>query len=162
MAPRAASLSLVVALGSLIAASASQARVKDIRIDTTEPFAEGQSFGEAGPYLRIKGVAKGELDPKAPELADIVDLDKAPVNSRGLVEYEVDFFVLRPVTPSRGILFYEVLNRGNKQIGQRLHDVAGGGAAALNDPRTRADAGNAFLFERGYSIVWSGWEADVA
>jgi Alpha/beta hydrolase domain len=161
VAPGPSALAFIVALGSLFAAAAAQARIKDIRIDAAEPFADGQSFGEAGPYLRIKGVAKGELDPKAPELADIVDLDKAPVNARGLVDYEVDFFILRPVTPTKGILFYEVLNRGNKQVGQRLHDLAGA-AAALNDPRTRADAGNAFLFERGYSIVWSGWEADVA
>src|SRR5258707_515139 len=36
------------------------------------------------------------------------------------------------------------------------------GAAALTDRTTRDHVGNGFLFERGYSIVWSGWEADVA
>ena len=34
-------------------------------------------------------------------------------------------------------------------------------AVALNDPRTRVHAGNGFLFERGYTIVWSGWDPDV-
>src|SRR5262249_39009865 len=42
------------------------------------------------------------------------------------------------------------------------HDLVGEGAQALNDPTTRDHVGNSFLFERGYSIVWSGWEADVA
>ena len=32
----------------------------EIKIDTIEPFADGQAFGEAGSYLRIKGIAKGE------------------------------------------------------------------------------------------------------
>jgi hypothetical protein len=155
-------LVFMAALGLLCAAGAAQARITEIRIDAIEPFADGQSFGAAGPYVRIRGVAKGELDPKASEHAVIVDLDKAPVNARGMVDYEVDLFILRPVVPTKGILFYEVLNRGNKQLGQRLHDLVGGGAAARNDPWTRAHAGNAFLFERGYSIVWSGWEAEVS
>ena len=38
----------------------------EIQVSAVEPFAEGQPFGEAGSYLRIRGVAKGELDPAAP------------------------------------------------------------------------------------------------
>ncbi|MFC7538194.1 hypothetical protein ACFQU2_00360 [Siccirubricoccus deserti] len=34
-------------------------------ITSTESFAEGQDFG-AGPYLRIAGIARGELDPANP------------------------------------------------------------------------------------------------
>ena len=41
--------------------------ITEMQIDGIEPFATGQSLGEAGPYLRIKGVAKGELDPAAPQ-----------------------------------------------------------------------------------------------
>jgi hypothetical protein len=160
MIPRA----LAVALASLMAAGGAAAHVTEIRIDAIEPFADGQAFGTAGPYVRIKGVAKGELDPKAQQNAAIVDLDKAPLNARGTVDYEVDVFILRPAAPANGngILFYDVLNRGNKQLGQRLHDLVGDEVAALNDPRSRAHAGNGFLFERGYSVVWSGWETDVS
>jgi hypothetical protein len=88
----------------------------EIRVNTVEPFAEGQAFGEAGSYLRIRGVAKGELDPATPENRVIVDLDKAPRNARGLVEYETDFFILRPADPSRtnGVLVYDVTNRGSR------------------------------------------------
>ena len=157
-------LAFALAFGAIAVAGAAQARITEVRIDAVEPFAEGQAFGEVGSYLRITGVAKGELDPFSPQNKVIVDLDKAPRNARGMVEYEVDIFVLRPADPARGngLLFYEVLNRGNKQIGQRLHDLTVGGAAAQNDPRTRAHAGNGFLFERGYTVVWSGWDPDVS
>jgi hypothetical protein len=156
-------LAFALAFGAIAVAGAAQAHITEIRIDAVEPFAEGQAFGEVGSYLRITGVAKGELDPFSPQNKVIVDLDKAPRNARGMVEYEVDIFVLRPADPGRGngLLFYEVLNRGNKQIGQRLHDLIGSEAAAQNDPRTRAHAGNGFLFERGYTVVWSGWDPDV-
>jgi hypothetical protein len=157
-------LAFALTFGAIAVAGAAQARITEIRIDAVAPFAEGHSFGEVGSYLRITGVAKGELDPFSPQNKMIVDLDKAPRNARGMVEYEVDIFVLRPADPARGngLLFYEVLNRGNKQIGQRLHDFVGSEAASQNDPRTRAHAGNGFLFERGYTIVWSGWDPDVA
>ncbi len=120
-------LAFALAFGAIAVAGAAQARITEIRIDAVEPFAEGQAFGEVGSYLRITGVAKGELDPFSPQNKVIVDLDKAPRNARGMVEYEVDIFVLRPADPARGngLLFYEVLNRGNKQIGQRLHDLIG-------------------------------------
>src|SRR5262249_32257099 len=91
--------------------------IVEIRIDAVEPFGEGQAFGAAGPYLRIKGVAKGEIDPAAPENEVIAGLDKAPRNARGMVEYEADFFILRLAEPQRGgVLVYDVTNRGRKMI----------------------------------------------
>ncbi|MBX9777003.1 MAG: hypothetical protein K2Y71_21700 [Xanthobacteraceae bacterium] len=155
----------VAALGFVTAANA---RITEIRIDAVEPFIDGHSFGSVGPYERVKGIAKGELDPSASQNSGIVDLDKAPRNSRGMVEYEVDIFILRPADPAKGsgILYYEVLNRGNKQLGTRLLDVTSGGAVslanALNNPTTPAHVGNAFVFERGYTVVWSAWDPDVS
>lgn len=32
--------------------------ITDIKIDTIEPFAEQQTFGAVGSYVRIKGIAK--------------------------------------------------------------------------------------------------------
>jgi Alpha/beta hydrolase domain len=157
-------LACAVAIGASLAVTASaSARLIELKLGAPEPFVEGHAFGETGAYVRLKGVARGELDPKAPEHADIVGLDRAPRNARGMVEYEVDVFILRPADPAKGngILFYEVLNRGNKQLGQRLHDLVGGNAAVLNDPKTPDHAGNGFLFERGYTVMWSGWDPDV-
>ncbi|MBV8132893.1 MAG: hypothetical protein JO282_10345 [Alphaproteobacteria bacterium] len=132
----------------------------EIGVNAVEPFAEGQLFGEAGSYLRIQGVVKGELDPAAPENRVIVDLDKAPRNARGLVEYETDFFVLQPADPSRtnGVMVYDVTNRGSKRIFQRLDDAPGDPPAAANDLKTAREAGSGFLLGRGYSLVWSSWD----
>ena len=132
----------------------------EIQVNAVEPFAEGQTFGGAGPYLRIRGVAKGELDLAAPENRVIVDLDKAPRNARGLVEYETDLFIMRPADPARtnGMLVYDVTNRGSKRIFQLLDDAPGDSPAASNDPKTAREAGLGFLLGRGYSLVWSGWD----
>jgi hypothetical protein len=132
----------------------------EIRVNAVEPFAEGQPFGAAGSYLRIRGVAKGELDPAAPENRAIVDLDKAPRNARGFVEYETDFFILRPADPSRtqGVMVYDVTNRGSKRIFQLLDDAPSAPVDAANDPKTAREAGLGFLLGRGYSLVWSGWD----
>ncbi len=137
--------------------------ITEISVAATESFADGQAYGDAGPYVRIKGVARGALDPAAPENAGIVDLDKAPRNAKGLVEYATDFFMLRPKDPPRGsgILVYDVTNRGSKRIFTLLDDVAPGDPARNNDPRTREDAGLGFVLGRGHAIVWSGWDPDA-
>src|ERR1700719_2864395 len=133
--------------------------IVEIKIDTMERFADGQAFGEAGSYLRIKGIAKGEIDPAAPENRVITDLDKAPRNAQGTVEYETDFFILRPVDPRRasGVLVYDVTNRGRKMILNLLDDAASD--ADTNDPKTARDVGLGFTLGRGYSLVWSGWDS---
>ena len=160
-------LACAVAIGAVLAATlvttSASARLTELKLGAPEPFIEGRVFGETGAYVRLKGVARGELDPKAPEHVDIVGLDRAPRNARGMVEYEVDVFILRPADAAKGngILYYEVLNRGNKQLGQRLHDLIGGNAGVMNDPKTPEHAGNGFLFERGYTVMWSGWDPDV-
>jgi Alpha/beta hydrolase domain len=134
--------------------------ITGITVSSVESFAEGHEFGAAGGYVRIKGVARGELDPRAPENTVIADLDKAPCNAAGLVEYATDFDMLRPAEPRRGssILVYDVPNRGSKRIFNLLDDVPANDPARTNDPKTLADAGLGFCLGRGYSLVWSGWD----
>ena len=110
-------------------------------------------------YVRIKGVAKGEINPAAPENHVITDLDKAPRNAHGMVEYGTDFFILRPVDPRRasGVLVYDVTNRGRKMILSLLDDASGN--ADTNNPKTPQDIGLGFTLGRGYSLVWSGWDS---
>ncbi|HTQ34527.1 MAG TPA: alpha/beta hydrolase domain-containing protein, partial [Stellaceae bacterium] len=133
--------------------------ITDISITDIIDFADGHEFGSAGAYVRIKGVAHGALDPAAPENAVIVDLDKAPRNAAGLVEYATDFDMLRPKEPGRssGILVYDVPNRGSKRVFNLLDDVLPSSPGS-NDPRTKEDAGLGFLLGRGYTLVWSGWD----
>jgi hypothetical protein len=134
--------------------------ISDISVTDILPFAEGHEFGAAGAYVRIKGVARGVLDPDAPANAGIIDLDRAPRNSAGLVEYATDFDILRPQDPRRGsgILVYDVPNRGSKRIFNLLDDVPANDPARTNNPTTLEDAGLGFCLGRGYSLVWSGWD----
>lgn len=139
------------------------ARITAIEIQTVEPFADGASFGEAGPYERVIGTARGELDPADPRNAGIVDLVLAPRNARGMVEYRTDLFILRPKDHTRGsgVLLYEVLNRGRKFLFNWVLDAPAQAAQAVNDPKSLTDAGTALVLRRGDTIVWSGWEAEA-
>ena len=135
--------------------------ITKIDIAGVEPFAEGHHFGEAGPYVRIHGVARGELEPAAPQHAVIVDIDKAERNARGMIEYELDLFILRPADIRRGsgTLVYDVTNRGRKVILGRLDEAPGD--ANTNDPRTARDAGLGYTLGRGWTLVWSGWDSSA-
>jgi Alpha/beta hydrolase domain len=134
-----------------------------LKIDRMEPFAEGKAFGSAGSYLRIAGTAYGELDPHHPLNRVIINLDKAPRNARGLVEYETDFDIMRPADAERGNrkILYEVVNRGRKNLLPVLHEAPETSAEAFNDPVTETDAGTGFTFRAGYTLVWSGWDPDA-
>jgi hypothetical protein len=129
-----------------------------LRIDTREPFAEGLAFGRVGPYERLAGRVLFAIDPDDPANRTIVDLDHAPRNAAGLVEYSTDLYVLKPLELGRGNrrLLYDVNNRGNKRAVQFFND-----ACHSNEPRTLEHAGNGFLMRRGYTVVWSGWQPDI-
>jgi alpha/beta hydrolase family protein len=136
------------------------ARITEIRLVEQELFAGGATFGSAGPYVRLRGTAWGELDPKSPQNAVIADIDKAPLNARGMVAYETDFFILRPIDPARGngVLLYEVNNRGLKFLLPWLDEAKTTTGSFINDPKAAGDAGLGFTLGRGYAIVWSGWD----
>src|SRR6202162_6168330 len=112
--------------------------ITDIAVTDIADFADGHEFGTAGAYVRIKGVARGTLDPAAPANAGIVDLDKAPTNASGLVDYATDFDILRPKDPLRGssILVYDVPNRGSKRIFNLLVDVVTDDTRRSKDPES--------------------------
>src|SRR5436190_9011786 len=90
-----------LAMATLLTAPAF-ARVTDINIVSVEPFAEGAAFGNTGAYERVKGTYKGVIDPADPRNKVIVNIDKAPRNAAGRVEYETEFYLLRPVEAARG------------------------------------------------------------
>src|SRR5262245_9261611 len=75
----------------VLATTAAEARVTRIEISRREPFASGQVFGNVGTYERVIGRFHGELDPAHALNVGIVDIDKAPRNARGKVEYSSDF-----------------------------------------------------------------------
>ncbi|GAB3914607.1 alpha/beta hydrolase domain-containing protein [Larkinella knui] len=136
-----------------------QARIVRIEITSRQsPTFEGRLFGKVGAYEKLRGKAYGELDPNSPPNAVITDLRLAPRNARGLVEYAMDIYILKPIDLKAGNhkLFLEVNNRGGKLFGG-LNNSRGG-----NDPTTADDAGEGFLMNRGYTIAWNGWDPSAA
>jgi hypothetical protein len=94
---------IVVAAGAMCAAAPAQARVRKIQITAKEsPAFGGYSWPGVGQYEKIVGKAFGELDPNDPGNAVIVDLQLAPRNARGKVEYSFDFYILKPIDLSKG------------------------------------------------------------
>ena len=129
-----------------------------LEIDVREPFAESMEFGDTGPYERLSGHVHFAIDPGAQAYQGVVDLEYAPRNTEGLVEYSSEFYMLKPVDLLRGNrrLIYDVLNRGQKLLLQYLND-----AVQEENPCGPDHAGNGFLMRRGYSIVWSAWQGDI-
>ena len=129
-----------------------------IEITRVDSAFDGFSFGNIGAYEKVVGRAFAEVDPTHPLNAGIINIDKAPTNAAGRVEYRVDFYLLKPADLRNGNrrIFYDVVNRGNKLALNNLND-----APRVNDPATTADAGNGFLMRQGYSLLWSGWQGDV-
>ena len=101
---------------ALTIAQTADARVTRFVVEQRRVFAEGMSFGTAGQYERLDGRAHMEADPRDPLNAVIVNIDKAPRNARGMVEYSSPFFILKPLDMTRGNrkIYYGVNNRGNK------------------------------------------------
>jgi Alpha/beta hydrolase domain len=135
-------------------ASPVEARITRIVIqNTVSPAFGGASFGAAGPYEQLDGVAYGEVDPRDALNAIIQDIALAPRNARGMVEYAMDISILKPIDMARGngTLLYDVVNRGNKVATTRINIPMPGSPGA----------GDGFLQSRGTTIVWSGWQGDL-
>jgi hypothetical protein len=116
--------------------AASRRCVTRIVIDSRAP--EGPVFPDVGQFERLNGRVFGELDPSDRRNAIIQDIELAPRNSGGKVEYVATFSLVKPLDLSKtsGILHYQVVNRGNT---------------------TTLAAPNAF----GNVQLVSGWQGDV-
>jgi Alpha/beta hydrolase domain len=143
-----------IAVGALMfgAAATGEARITSIVITAkTSPAFDGTSFGNVGQYEQLDGTASGEIDPKDPRNAVIQDIELAPRNSRRMVEYSMDFSIVKPIDTGRGnhTILYDVVNRGNKS------------SPSLNIGGSTTSVGDGFLETEGYILVWSGWEGDI-
>jgi Alpha/beta hydrolase domain len=141
----------VYALAALVAV-ASVAYGEVTRIDVTSR----KPVGTSG-YEKIVGVAHFAVNPKDPHNKVIADIDRAPVNANGLVEFSGDVVILRPLDTSKanGVALVDVVNRGRKTIMTTFN------RGAVADPASDADLGDAFLTRQGYTLVFVAWEFDV-
>ena len=147
-------------IGVLVLCLAAPAWAAVERVEVTHQgvFADGASFGAAGPYEKLAGRLHYAIDPDDPANVAVVDLAHAARDADGMVRFSGDFLMLRPADPALANrrLLYEVGNRG--RVGMLSFFNEG---SSSSDPQSLADAGNGFLFEQGYTLLWSGWNWDV-
>ena len=127
---------VLAAVAMLFLAIPTHAELTRLVVEHTE------SLGPDG-YERLTGHAYGELDPAHPLNAIITDLEFAPRNARGMVEYVGTFTIIKPadMAEASGVLLYIVPNRGRVNL-------TGGGFFA--DAR-----------RLGHVLVASGWQGDL-
>ena len=126
-----------ISVAVVLTASSVGAQVTRLEITSRDAVAGGQSFGSAGPYVNVRGRVHGEIDPRDRRNRIIQDIDLAPRNARGRVDYGATFSLMMPadLSKSSGVLVYSVVNRGN--------------GAATPGPE-------------GHISLVSGWQGDVA
>jgi hypothetical protein len=131
---------------ALLCSGNARAGVTRIEILERKPFAEGRKFDGVGAYQRLLGRVHFAVDPQTAANAGIVDLQFAPKNADGLVEFSADLEILAPVDPARsnGTLLYDVNNRGRRMMLRMFNEEA-----------------DEFLMRQGYVVVWCGWLAEV-
>ncbi len=129
----------------MVVASLGFGAVTKIYVEERGDVQDGKSFGATGPYERVVARAHFAIDPKLAANQIIRDIDRAPVDDKGMVRFSADLYVLKPRDPAKGngSILFEVSNRGGKGLL---------GMFQAND---------AYLMEQGYTLVWVGWQWDV-
>jgi hypothetical protein len=147
----------VLFIACLLSSSAS-AEVVRIEVQSRSDLGGAQSFGTAGTYEKLSGKIFFAVDPTLAANRIVTDLDKAPRNPAGKVEFSADFFLIKPkqMATGNGAVLYEVSNRGGKgMLGFFNH------AAGSADPTTPEQMGDGFLMKQGFTLLWIGWQFDV-
>jgi hypothetical protein len=142
----------------ILVSAPAAAEVVRFEVTSRSDVLGGRSFGSTGGYETLAGRIYFGVDPANPVNQIVTDLDKAPRNAGGRVEFSSDFYLIKPKDPARGngTLLYEVSNRGGKgMIG--FFNLAQGSTA----PATDAQFGDGFLLEQGFTLLWVGWQFDV-
>ncbi len=142
----------------LLLASAAGGEAVRFDVEVHEDVLGGRSWRLAGPYERLAGRIHLEVDPQNSANRIIRDIDYAPLNEAGRVEFTADFYLLKPrdIEAGNGTVFLDVMNRGRKRILRYFNATA-----ATNDPRTEADFGDGFLMHHGFTLLYVGWQFDV-
>jgi hypothetical protein len=146
-------LSLLVLL-LCICIAAAEARVVRIDVLSRTPIANASASSTVPAYEKIMARVYFAVRPADAHNRTIVDLDKAPRNAPGEVEFSSDLFLLRPIAKGNGAMLLEIPNRGGKGL---LSLVDGGKA----DPTSTSDLGDGWLLRQGFTFASLGWQWDV-
>ena len=141
-----------------VTSAAAHAELASIEIKSKKDVLGGKAWGATGAYEELIGTAHFTIDPKAAANRNIPNIDKAPKNAKGLIEYSSDIYIDRPKDASKGngVAFFEAANRGHRSL-----------ATTFSQPfRDRASPeeaqyGDGTLFNEGFTLVWVGWQNSV-
>jgi Alpha/beta hydrolase domain len=132
------------ALAACLLAVSSSAEVVRVEIISQQDIPE---YG----YVQMIGKAYFAVDPKDPKNAVVADIDKAPRNADGKVEFTADLLTMWPkVGDGNNVALVDVVNRGSTT------------AFRLNRTAGQNLVGDGFLLKQGFMIICIGWEFDVA
>ena len=114
---------------------------------------------DVGTHERTIGRVYFAIDPKLPANRRIADIDLAPTNADGRIEFSSDLLFFRPKQAgrARGSVFLEVVNRGRDQS---LAIMSGAQQRDLSPESW--DLGDRFLLDQGFAVAFLGWQFDVA
>src|SRR5262245_413374 len=117
------------------------AEVVRIEVKSRADLLAGKSFGSARAYEKVSGRIYFAVDPRNSANGIIADIDNAPKNASGKVEFSSDFYIIKPkeLKNGNGSVLFEVSNRGNKGM-LGFFDFA----SASVDPQKASDFGDGF------------------
>ena len=132
------------------------AQLDRLEIVSRAPAFGGASFDAAGDYETIVAVAHMHINVRHASNQGIVDLDRAGA-SGGSLAYKTDVVIVRPRDPAKAsrVLLFDLPSRGGRLF-QRLANEGG------EDIATAAGVGTGFTMRRGHTMVWIGWQGDIA
>src|SRR5258708_33848036 len=78
------------------------ADVKSIEVLERTDVLDSAAFGATGPYERILAKAHFAIDPKLGPNRIIADIDLAPRNEAGEVEFSAELYILKPRDSAKG------------------------------------------------------------
>lgn len=108
--------------------------VESVQVHNVYPHADSR-------YENVEATVTFAVDPEYQANERIADLRRAPRDADGLVRFDADLRLLRPVGGGNGKLLFVVPNRG----------------VPTNAPWLK----NGFLLDRGWTIASCGWQWDV-
>ncbi|MEX2223020.1 MAG: alpha/beta hydrolase domain-containing protein [Candidatus Rokuibacteriota bacterium] len=114
-------------------------------------------------YEELKGRLDFSIDPLHPANRRITDVELAPRNAQGRVEWSSDVSILLPVDRGQcsGRILLDVVNRGNTvalpNFNRATRPVFGPGS----EPNPPIDVGDGFLMKRGWVVISCGWQGDL-
>lgn len=146
-----------------LSASVVFADVTHFQVESRGDLPGNIEYGLVGAYEKLSGKVYFEVDPGNAANQIIADIEYAPLNEAGKVEFSAKFFLLKPKDIGRGngTLLFGTSNRGSKRLLTFFnHASAEGRKWDEPDPSKASHLGDGFLMQQGFTLLWVGWQFD--